>query len=171
MRILLLCAAVAAGVLFGRPPVQAETVNPLYVPPSDSQTNPMAGSSTAETKGGPRHGTASDASAGKGQEKTAPAKPAGPVRWSAPELNSQREKSTPEASGTVNGGAEAAVWPHMHQTATHKRGAVGPADNATEAENAKTDAARERASQDAREAARPPIMPPPMIDVPKDGMR
>ncbi len=210
MRLLLRCTAVAGAFLLAHPPVHADTVNPLYAAPPDTQTNPMAESSASGKKGDPGHAAESDASAGKGQEKTAPAKPTGPVRWSAPELNSQRERTAPEGSGTGNDGAEAAVWPHMRQTATHKREAVAPAgssggqppaagatadkgiqhlhkegivhrdlaarsanggDNATDEENARTDEARERASQDARQAAQPPIMPPPMIDVPKDGMR
>ena len=142
MRVLLLCTAVAGAFLLGRPSVQAETVNPLYVAPPDTQTNPMAESSAAT-----------------------PATPKGPVKWSAPDLDSQQkkgamssaqsnplykdsgnkganplhepketqgnnplaEKTAPAPSPANPDGADAAVWPHMHQTATHKREAGDPA--------------------------------------------
>lgn len=164
MRVLLLCTAIAGAVMLGGPPARAEAGNPLYVPPSDTQTNPLAGSGDAVKSGGPGHAAASDASAGKGHERTAPTQPAGPVKWSAPEMDSQQKKgamgnvqsnplyqdngakgenplhdpkgmqgNNPMAEkkalsdpGPAPDGADAAMWPHMHQTATHQREAVEP---------------------------------------------
>ena len=109
MRILFIGAAVAALLLSGGLPAFATDTaaaneaaaeagqptakeNPLHQGGTNSTVNPIQTGN--DRNAGPRDGRESDHSAGKGNEKTTPAKSdVGPVKWMAPEATAKDRMS------------------------------------------------------------------------------